>query len=63
MERLKKGTGTVYKNTVMFGKAQITSNDGQNGSVVLQVGHNFYSIPVTKQKAASSSSSSVNKLA
>ena len=59
----QKGTGTVYKNTVMFGKAQITSNDGQTGNVVLQVGHNTYSIPVTKQKAASSSSSTVNKLA
>ncbi|WP_024513600.1 hypothetical protein [Bradyrhizobium sp. Tv2a-2] len=59
----QKGTGIVYKNTVMFGKAQITSNDGQNGNVILQVGRNFYSIPVTKQKPASSSSSAVNKLA
>jgi ribosomal protein S8E len=59
----QKGTGTVYKNTVMFGKAQITSNDGQNGNVILQVGRNFYSIPVTKLKAASSSSSTVNKSA
>jgi hypothetical protein len=59
----QQGTGTVYKNTVMFGKAQITSNDGQTGNVILQVGHNSYSIPVTKQKPKSSSSSSVNKLA
>jgi hypothetical protein len=59
----QKGTGTVYKNTVMFGKAQITSSDGQSGNVIIQIGHNSYSIPVTKQKAASSSSSSVNKLA
>ena len=59
----QKGTGTVYKNTVMFGKAQITSNDGQTGNVILQVGHNTYSIPVTKQKTASNSSSTVNKLA
>jgi ribosomal protein S8E len=58
----QKGTGTVYKNTVMFGKAQITSNDGQNGNVILQIGRNSYSIPVTKQKPASSSSS-VNKVA
>ncbi len=58
----QQGTGTVYKNTVMFGKAQITSNDGQTGNVILQVGHNSYSIPVTKQKPASSSSS-VNKVA
>jgi ribosomal protein S8E len=59
----QKGTGTVYKNTVMFGKAQITSNDGQSGSVILQIGRNFYSIPVTKQKPASSSASTVSKLA
>jgi hypothetical protein len=59
----QQGTGTVYKNTVMFGKAQITSNDGQTGNVILQVGHNSYSIPVKKQKPTSSSSSSVNKLA
>ncbi len=59
----QQGTGTVYKNTVMFGKAQITSTDGQNGNVILQVGHNSYSIPVKKQKPASSSSSTVNKLA
>ena len=59
----QKGTGTAYKNTVMFGKAQITSNDGQTGNVILQVGRNTYSIPVTKQKTASNSSSTVNKLA
>ena len=60
----QQGTGTAYKNTVMFGKAQITSSDGQTGNVIVQVGHNTYSIPVTKQKPASSSSSSlVNKLA
>ena len=61
----QKGTGTVYKNTVMLGaKAQITSDDGQNGNVVIQVGRKTYSVPVTKSKAANaSSSSSVNKLA
>ena len=61
--RTQQGTGTVYKNTVMFGKAQITSNDGQTGNVIVEVGRNTYSIPVTKQKPASSSSSLVNKLA
>lgn len=59
----QKGIGTVYQNTVTFGKAEIISNDGLNGNVILQVGHNTYSIPVTKQKTASNSSSSVNKLA
>ena len=60
----QKGTGTVDKNAVMFGKAQITSSDGQTGNVILQVGHNTYSVPVTKLKPTSGSSSSkVNKLA
>ena len=58
----QQGTGTVYKNTVMFGKAQITSDDGQHGTVIFQVGHNTYSVPVTKSQPPSSSSS-VNKLA
>jgi hypothetical protein len=58
----QQGTGTVYKNTVMFGKAQITSNDGQNGTVIVQVGHKTYSVPVTKYKPPSSSSI-VSKLA
>jgi hypothetical protein len=63
---IQSGDGTVHKNTVMLGgKAQITSNDGQTGSVVVQVGRKTYSVPVTKSKVASSSSSSssVNKLA
>jgi hypothetical protein len=58
----QKGTGTVYKNTIMLGKAQITSNDGRNGTVILQVGHKSYSVPVTKQKPTSTSST-VNKVA
>jgi hypothetical protein len=55
----------VANNTVMFGaKAQFTTNDGQTGNVVFKVGHNTYSVPVTKSKTtSSSSSSSVNKLA
>jgi hypothetical protein len=63
---IQSGSGTVYNNTVMLGaKAQITSSDGQSGNVVIQVGHKTYSVPVTKSKVpnASSSSSSVNKLA
>jgi len=50
----------------MFGsKAQFTTSDGQNGNVVFKVGPKTYSVPVTKNKtpAASSSSSTVNKLA
>ena len=68
--QIQSGDGIVYQNTVMFGsKAQFTTNDGQNGNVVIQIGHKSYSIPVTKSKTptassnASTSSSSVNKLA
>ncbi len=56
------GTGTVYKNTVMFGRAQVTSNDGKAGTVVLQVGNISYPIPVTKY-VPPSTSTAVNKLA
>jgi hypothetical protein len=56
------GTGTVYKNTVMFGKAQVTSDDGKTGTVVLQVGSHSYAIPVTKY-VPPSTSKVVNKLA
>ena len=56
---------TVGQNTVMFGsKAQFTTTDGLHGHVVFSVGHKTYSVPVTKNKTpTSTSSSSVNKLA
>jgi hypothetical protein len=57
-----QGTGTVYKNTVSFGKAQVTSDDGKTGTVVLQVGNKSYPIPVTKY-VPPSTSTAVNKLA
>jgi hypothetical protein len=61
---IQSGEGIVYQNTVMFGsKAQFTTNDGQNGSIVFKVGPKTYSVPVTKNKPAASSSSTVNKLA
>jgi len=64
---IQSGDGIVYQNTVMFGSTgQFASNDGQNGNVVFKVGRSTYSVPVTKNKtltASSSSSSSVNKLA
>ena len=59
---IQQGTGTVYKNTVMFGKSQISTDDGQNGKVILQVGHKTFAVPVTKMKPQGSSST-VNKLA
>ena len=64
---LQSGDGLVYQNTVMFGsKGQFTTNDGQTGTVVVQIGQKSYAVPVTKNKtpaASTSSSSSVNKLA
>jgi hypothetical protein len=65
---IQSGDGiTVGQNTVTFGsKATFTTSDGQNGNVVFSVGHKTYSVPVTKNKtptSSSSSSNSVNKLA
>ena len=57
-----QGTGSVLKNTVMFGKAQVTSDDGKTGTAVLQVGNFSYPIPVTKY-VPPSTSTTVNKLA
>jgi len=59
---LHQGTGTVSKNSIFFAGATISSNDGANGNVVFTVGHNTFSVPVTKAQA-SGSSSLVNKLA
>jgi hypothetical protein len=62
---LQSGDGIVYQNTVMFGsKAQFTTNDGQTGNVVVQIGNKSYAVPVTKSKVPTASSTSgVNKLA
>ena len=65
---MQSGDGiTVGQSTVTFGsKATFTTSDGQNGNVVFSVGRSTYSVPVTKNQTASSSSSSstsVNKLA
>jgi hypothetical protein len=59
-----QGTGTVYKNTVMFNGAQISSDDGNSGQVVFRDRNQSLSVPVTKLKTSSASSTStVNKLA
>lgn len=62
---IQSGDAIVSGNAVMFGSiAQFTTSDGQNGNVIFKVGHSTYSVPVTlKTASASSSSSSVNKLA
>jgi hypothetical protein len=65
---VQSGDGiTVGSNTVTFGsKATFTNIDGLNGKVVYTVGHSTYSVPVTLQKPAATTSTStntVNKLA
>lgn len=58
---IQTGAGIVYKNTVMFGsKGQFTSNDGVTGTVVVQIGTKSYSVPVTKSKTPTTSTSSTN---
>ncbi|WP_407114016.1 hypothetical protein [Bradyrhizobium sp. LMG 9283] len=53
----RQGTGIVYKNVIMFGQAQIATDDGQNGKVIYQVGTKSFMVPVTKYPPADSSSS------
>jgi len=57
-----QGVGDVYKNTVTFGKVQVTSNDGSTGTVIFPVGRNTLSLSVTKY-TPTSTANSVNKLA
>jgi hypothetical protein len=53
----RQGTGIVYKNVIMFGQAQIATDDGQNGKIIYQVGTKSFTVPVTKYPPADSSSS------
>ncbi|MDA9410661.1 MULTISPECIES: hypothetical protein [unclassified Bradyrhizobium] len=53
----RQGTGIVYKNVIMFGQAQIATDDGQNGKITYQVGTKSFMVPVTKYPPADSSSS------
>ena len=53
----RQGTGYVYKNVIMFGQAQIATDDGQNGKIIYQVGSKSFMVPVTKYPPADSSSS------
>ena len=53
----RQGTGIVYNNVIMFGQAQIATNDGQNGNIIYQVGTKSFAVPVTKYPPADSSSS------
>jgi hypothetical protein len=56
-----QGVGDVYKNTVTFGKVQVTSNDGVTGKIIYPVGRNTLSLSVSKY-TPKTSTSSVNKL-
>jgi len=59
----RKGTGIVYKNVIMFGNTQISTNDGKTGNLIFQVGLKSFAVPVTKYPPAGSTSSTVDKLA
>jgi hypothetical protein len=52
----RQGTGIVYKNVIMFGQAQIATDDGKSGTIIYQVGTKSFSVPVTKYPPADSSS-------
>jgi hypothetical protein len=53
----RQGTGIVYKNVIMFGQSQISTDDGKSGKVIYQVGNKSYTVPVNKLPAISTSSS------
>ena len=53
----RQGTGYVYKNVIMFGQAQIATDDGQNGKIIYQVGTKSFMVPVTKYPPADTLSS------
>lgn len=56
------GVGTVYKNTVMFGNMQVSSDDGANGKIIFSAGRQTLAVSVTKY-AAPGSTSSVDQVA
>jgi hypothetical protein len=65
---IQTGDGIVSGNAVMFGsKAQFSSTDGQNGTIIFKSGLKTYSVPVTKTKTpaatTTTSTNAVNKLA
>ncbi|WP_316195410.1 MULTISPECIES: hypothetical protein [unclassified Bradyrhizobium] len=44
----RQGIGIVYKNVIMFGQSQISTDDGKNGKVIYQIGNKSYMVPVSK---------------
>lgn len=57
-----QGVGTVFKNSVMFGKSSFTTDDGVNGTLTYQSGHQTLSLAV-RRYTPPTTSTSVNKLA
>lgn len=52
----RQGTGIVYRNVIMFGQSQISTDDGKSGKVIYQVGNKSYMVPVNKLPSVSTSS-------
>lgn len=52
----RQGTGIVYQNVIMFGQAQISTDDGKNGKIIYQFGTKSFVVPVTKYPPADLSS-------
>jgi len=44
----REGTGTVYKNTIMFDGAQVSSDDGKSEKLTFQSAHQTFSIATAK---------------
>ncbi|MFC0239525.1 hypothetical protein [Rhodopseudomonas telluris] len=62
----REGTGLVYKNVIMFGQAQLSTEDGKSGRIIVQSGFKSFVVPATKYPPATTTAtttSGVNKLA
>ncbi|WP_420133451.1 hypothetical protein [Rhodopseudomonas sp.] len=61
----REGIGTVYKNVIMFGQAQLSTEDGKTGKIIVQSGLKSFVVPATNYPpaTASTTTSGVNKLA
>jgi len=58
----RTGTGIVYKNVIMFGQTQISTDDGKTGKIIFQSGLKSFAVPVTKYPPVGTSSA-VDKIA
>ncbi|MBR0838585.1 hypothetical protein JQ607_00080 [Bradyrhizobium liaoningense] len=53
----RQGTGIVYNNVIMFGQAQIATDDGKSGEIIYRAGSKSFTVPVKKYPPADASSS------